>query len=183
MRPVSNALRGPVKLLALPFLAVALVTAAAATARGPKPLVRDCSTAIWIDPPNRLPEPGPGTVTIGPITFGSYADPAAVARLRDGDHYSLKTPLSVGAGRPVTLTVRRRDRARLSLVYAPGGGVFRRSASVRFIPCPRRSGWFGSVTGFNGDFRITRPGCYGLVALVRGRRYARTVSFGAGRCG
>jgi hypothetical protein len=171
------------KLLAGTLTTLALVIIATATAREPKPLVRSCATAIYVDPPNRLPEPGrPGTVTLGPITFGSFADPATVQRLRMGDHYSLKTPLSLRGRAPVLLSVRRRDQGRLSLVYAPGGSVWRASSSVRFLPCPRRPGWFGRVTGFNGDFRITEPGCYGLVAVFRGRRYAKTVSFGAGPC-
>jgi hypothetical protein len=163
--------------LAVAAVVAAVAVAAAAVAPASDIVVQDCSAAIQVVPPNRLPVAGaPGNLTLGPLTIANFSrmgDRAAFRLHRHGGEYDVKAVLAVRAGGAVTLR-----GAGVRFAFGVGDHP-PRSAAVRFVPCET---WGKRVTGFAGTVIVTLPGCYRLEARTAGRTYRRLVSFGAGRC-
>jgi hypothetical protein len=178
-----------------PFGSVALVAflgVSAPASAAPVP-TRDCaSRGEGPEPVTRLAEPD--DMRFGPAAFRglkALADPHEFRRHRSGrGRYLVKTPLMVGAGRSVTVSIARADRdvAGLNFVNdAPhAGGV----AAVRFVACAEdepsfaHAGGVGPVTAFPGGWALSRPACVRVVVRVPGRSapYRRDVPFGVRRC-
>ena len=96
---------------------------------------------------------------------------------RDGTYW-LKSLAVLRSGRAVTLSVPRRHRRHLRLLYDGGE---RGEVSVRIVPCPTR---IHEWTYYPGGFLYTKRGCHPIdIRFDRGRTVRRHVALGAGvRC-
>jgi hypothetical protein len=168
-------------------LAAALVAVAAAAgvaaAQEPEVPTRDCRSRIES---GRAPFTfvTADSVVAGPLALGNV--PRAATRRGLGPRgedgrFFVKAPTLVRAGRNVVVSIPERYRHRLFLRYTRSEeGTY----AVRFDPCPPATrafsypGRVGDVTGFNGGFSLTRPGCYPLdVRVEGGRAYRVRVAF------
>ncbi len=125
------------------------------------------------------------SIVAGPLALGNVpraASRVGLGRRADDGRFFVKAPTLVLAGRPIELSIPERHRHRLFLRYTrdPQG-----THIVRFEPCPPGTrafsypGRVGRVTGFNGGFSLTRPGCYPLdVRVEGGRTYRVRIPFG-----
>jgi hypothetical protein len=159
----------------------ALAAAGAARAQEDIP-TRDCRSRI---------ESGHGPLTfarqnsviVGPLAFSGLQRVRTNLGRRDAEgRYFVKSAVTIRAGRPVTMSVPARFADRIGLAYARTPQPV---AVVRFEPCPPDTrafsydGRVGNVTGFNGGFVLTRPGCYRVEVRVEGgRTHAVRIPFG-----
>jgi hypothetical protein len=127
--------------------------------------------------------PAEGAVVAGPVAFSGLQRVArSLGRRGDDGRFFVKAGASVRAGRAVTISVPARFADRIGLAYARTPAPV---AAVRFEPCPPATrafsydGRVGGVTGFNGGFVLTQPGCYRAeVRVDRGRTHVVRIPFG-----
>jgi hypothetical protein len=149
---------------------------------------RTCSERV--EPPRRDFVPSSRDVVLGRVVFLELRgiNNRIGARPRDAD-MTMKVPVIVRAGAPVTVRIHERGRtsARLDFVRDGWNAPRRRVAegagqrAVRFVPCdPAQPAWtdgrpMGPWTGFNGGFLVARPGCAVLESGGVRRRVALAV--------
>jgi hypothetical protein len=163
------------------FVLAALAVAGTAPAQEDIP-TRDCRSRIESGR-GPLSFPSQGAVVAGPVAFSGLQRVArSLGRRGDDGRYFVKAGATVRSGRPVTISVPARFGDRIGLAYARTPEPV---AAVRFEPCPPATrafsyvGRVGTVTGFNGGFVLTKPGCYRIEVRVEGARtHAVRVPFG-----
>jgi hypothetical protein len=159
------------------LLAVALVAA------GPIPFERTCATRAETSRADESPRAG--AVRLGRLAFAAHGV-EQMARGVNGSDPTVKLPVALRIGPPVTVRLRRSARARLDFDNEESGSRRRRVASgdgqlaVRFEACPRGTRRFsdgrphGRWTFYPGGFLVARAGCVSVTARGRGMRTART---------
>jgi hypothetical protein len=170
-----------VKLALGAVVLAALAAAGAAPAQSDVP-IRDCRSRIESGQ-GPLGFSARGGVVVGPVAFSGLQRVAASLGRRGPDgRYFVKSAVTIRAGRTVTLSIPARFGERIGLAYARTPEPV---ASVRFEPCPPATrafsyeGRVGAVTGFNGGFVLTRPGCFRVeVRVDGGRTHAARIPFG-----
>ena len=168
--------------LAVVTVLLAAIAAGSAVAGGDEIPTRDCRTRVES---GRAPLAfrGPDSIQVGPLSFWVLRRAAAGLGPRNQDGvFFVKSAVSMRAGRAVTISLPERFRHRISLAYTRPPEP---TAAVRFVPCPPGTrafsydGRVGKVTGFNGGFSLTEPGCYPLDVRVEGGRTHRVrIAFG-----
>lgn len=175
--------------LAFVLVVVAVVAAAVAlsgmaAAGDDAPFDRTCATDA-----GRMTPPGPpyraGDVRLGRLYFLGLGRRHRW-RLRRGADGTLKIPVVVGDGEPVTVRIMPlgRTRARLDFDMAQWAREGRRVAdgdgqrAVRFHTCPAGTVRFtdgtpSPWTGYPGGFLVDRPGCARLTVTAKGMRTVR----------
>ena len=178
--------------LALPGAAAAAAAVAVAAlgagsaALAEAPFHRTCATHA--EGPANGPEPPYSSrdVRFGRLIFIGL-DRRHAWRLRRGADGTLKIPVVVREGAPVTvrITPLGRTRARLDFDMSQWRRTGRRVAdgdgqrAVRFEACPADTRRFsdgrplGPWTGYPGGFLVDRPGCARLTATAPGMRTVR----------
>jgi hypothetical protein len=160
---------------------LASLIAVALLAAGPPPFTRTCDTRA--EGPQPDAGPGAGSVRLGRLYFLSRG----VRELPPGHRGSdptVKLPVAIATGRPVTVRVPRAARARLDFDHeasarrrrvATGDG----QRAVRFEACPPDTRRFsdgrplGRWTFYPGGFLVARPGCVRVTARGPGMDTAR----------
>lgn len=165
-------------------VAAAVAFSGTAAAGDGAPFDRTCATNA-----GRMTPPGPPyssqDVRFGRLFFLGL-DRHHRWRLRRGMDGTLKIPVVVGDGEPVTvrITPLGRTRARLDFDVAQWRREGRRVAdgygqrAVRFHTCPSGTVRFidgtpSPWTGYPGGFLVDRPGCARLTVTAKGMRTVR----------
>lgn len=181
VRPASALFVAVAAAAALPT-AVARYPAGAATA----PLDRTCATRAEGPAAGAGPPYGSHDVRFGRLFFLGL-DRRHSWRQRRGADGTLKIPVVVSEGPPVTVRIMPlgRARARLDFDVAQWRREGRRVAggdgqrAVRFHACPASTPRFtdgkplGTWTGYPGGFLVDRPGCARLTVSAEGMRTVR----------
>ena len=165
-----------------PLLAVALAAAAPA-------YDRTCGTRAEGPPPDYTPRAT--DTALGRVRFLARGERRLPQRPHDGSDPSVKLPVGVRTGRPVTVRVRPAGPARLDFDIESASRGPRRVAdgdgqvAVRFHACPPDTRRFsdgrplGPWTMYPGGFLVARPGCVRLTARGAGMR-TRTATIALG---
>jgi hypothetical protein len=167
---------------ALGALVLAALAAAGAAPGQTDVPTRDCRSRIESGR-GPLNFAAPAGVVAGPVAFSGLQRVAASLGRRGPDgRWFVKAAVTIRAGRPVTISAPARLSDRIGLGYARTPEPV---PSVRFEPCPPGTrafsydGRVGAVTGFNGGFVLTKPGCYRVeVRVDGGRTHAVRIPFG-----
>lgn len=150
------------------------------------PFDRTCPTRAEGPANGTEPPYGHGDVRLGRLFFIGLDRPQRWRQRRGADG-TLKIPVAVREGAPVTVRIRPigRTRARLDFDMAQWRRTGRRVAdgdgqrAVRFHACPADTTRFsdgkpiGAWTGYSGGFLVDRPGCVRIVAFGRGMSTVR----------
>lgn len=168
--------------LTLGAVALAVLGASAPAAGQTDVPTRDCRSRIESGR-GPLSFPAEGAVVAGPVAFSGLQRVArSLGRPADDGRYFVKAAVTIRAGRRVTISVPARLVDRIGLAYATTPEPV---PAVRFERCPPATrafsydGRVGAVTGFNGGFVLTRPGCYRVEVRVEdGRTHAVRIPFG-----
>lgn len=156
---------------------LAIASAGSPAADGDAPFERTCATRAEGPTRGAGPPYGRADVRLGRLFFVGL-DRRHRWQLRRGADGTLKIPVVVGEGEPVTvrITPLGRTRARLDFDTAQWRRQARRAAdgdgqrAVRFHACPADTRRFtdgnplGRWTGYPGGFLVDRPGCARLTA-------------------